>query len=104
MAVKTANLYARIDPDVKERAEAILASLGMTGACAIDMFYRQIIMRRGLPFDVTLAPEYIPGPVDAGKMTQDELNGMLNEGLTDIKEGRVRPADEVFADLYAHMK
>ena len=29
MAAKSANLYARIEPDVKEQAEEILATLGI---------------------------------------------------------------------------
>ena len=99
MATKTATMYVRIDPEVKERAESILASLGMTGAGAIDMFYRQIIMRRGLPFSVTIAPEYAPGPADAAKLSQQEFNALLDEGLEDVKTGQVRPADQVFAEL-----
>ena len=29
MAAKSANLYARIEPDVKEKAESILSALGI---------------------------------------------------------------------------
>ena len=52
MATKSANLYARIEPDVKERAETILAALGIPASNAITMFYKQIILQNGLPFDV----------------------------------------------------
>ena len=54
MAQKTATLYARIEPDVKEQAEAILSELGVPASNAINMFYKQIIMHRGLPFEVRL--------------------------------------------------
>ena len=54
MASKTANLYARIEPDVKEQAENILNALGIPVSGAINMFYKQIILQRGLPFDVKL--------------------------------------------------
>ena len=56
MAVKSANLYARIEPDIKEQAESILAALGIPASNAINMFYKQIILQRGLPFDVKLPP------------------------------------------------
>ena len=49
---KTANLYARIEPDVKEKAELILESLGIPASSAINMFYKQIILHRGIPFEV----------------------------------------------------
>ena len=45
MAAKSANLYARIEPDVKEQAEGILATLGIPASNAINMFYKQIILR-----------------------------------------------------------
>ena len=48
------HLYARIEPDVKEQAENILAMLGIPASNAINMFYKQIILRKGLPFDVKL--------------------------------------------------
>ena len=54
MATKSANLYARIEPDVKEKAENILATLGIPASNAINMFYKQIILQRGLPFEVKI--------------------------------------------------
>ena len=51
---KTANLYARIEPDVKERAEEILTALGIPVSNAINMFYKQIILQRGIPFEMKL--------------------------------------------------
>ena len=54
MAAKSANLYVRIEPDVKEQAEEILSALGITASNAINMFYKQIILQKGLPFEVKL--------------------------------------------------
>ena len=51
---KTANLYARIEPDVKEQAESILSALGIPVSNAINMFYKQIILQRGIPFEMKL--------------------------------------------------
>ena len=48
MAAKSANLYARIEPEVKEKAEGILSALGIPASNAINMFYKQIILQRGL--------------------------------------------------------
>ncbi|MBQ6734459.1 MAG: type II toxin-antitoxin system RelB/DinJ family antitoxin, partial [Lachnospiraceae bacterium] len=49
MAQKSANLYARIEPDVKEQAESILSALGVPASNAINMFYKQIILTKGIP-------------------------------------------------------
>ena len=56
---KTANLYARIEPEVKEEAEQILSSLGISVSNAINMFYKQIILQKGIPFELKL-PENHP--------------------------------------------
>lgn len=51
---KTANLFARIEPEIKEEAEKVLDTLGISVSGAINMFYKQIILQQGLPFDVKL--------------------------------------------------
>ena len=66
MATKTANLYVRIEPDVKEQAESILSTLGIPASNAINMFYKQIILNRGLPFDVKIPTAR---PADVAELT-----------------------------------
>ena len=51
MANKTANLYARIEPETKICAESILESLGIPVSTAINMFYKQIILNNGMVFN-----------------------------------------------------
>lgn len=54
MAGKSANLYVRIEPQIKEEAEEILDTLGISTSSAINMFFKQIILQRGLPFEVKM--------------------------------------------------
>jgi DNA-damage-inducible protein J len=49
---KTATIRARIDPALKSEVEEILSHLGLTASEAVHLLYRQIQLRRGLPFDV----------------------------------------------------
>jgi DNA-damage-inducible protein J len=49
-ATKTAMIRARTEPAVKRGAEKVLRTMGLTPTAAITMFYRQIILHRGLPF------------------------------------------------------
>lgn len=51
---KSAVIHARIEPETKSLAERILQKLGVSPTEAIRMFYRQIALRRGLPFSVEL--------------------------------------------------
>ena len=93
---KTSNLYVRIEPDVKEQAERILDTLGIPASSAINMFYKQIILHRGIPFEVKI-PENVP--LDMSAAAQTEIDAALEKGYRDMLEGRTRPAAEVFADI-----
>ena len=44
MAIKSSNVAARVEPELKEQAEAILSNLGIPASTAINMFYRQIVL------------------------------------------------------------
>ena len=94
---KTANLYTRIDPKLKEQAEYILNSLGLPPSSAITMFYTQVVLRQGLPFDVKLG---YSKPLDISSMSKDTLNAELEKGYQSILSGNVKPADEVFESLH----
>ena len=96
MATKSANLYARIEPDVKEQAESILSALGITASNAINMFYKQIILNRGLPFEVKIPTEK---PINVAELNEVELNTELKKGYADMVAGRTKPARQAFADI-----
>ena len=92
---KSANLYARIEPDLKENAEAILNVLGISASSAITMFYKQIVMHNGIPFELKI-PNH---PLDINKITGDEFNKEIEKGLQDVENGNTIPAKEVFASI-----
>lgn len=96
MAAKSANLYARIEPDVKEKAESVLSALGIPASNAINMFYKQIILQRGLPFDVKIPSSRL---IDMSALSKAELDADLEKGYADIEAGRTRDASAVFADI-----
>lgn len=71
---KTAVITTRIEPEIKQEAENILAQLGLTMSQAMTLYIRQLVLRRGLPFNVnipnqetidaiqeSLKPEKLPG-------------------------------------------
>ena len=92
---KSANLYARIEPNLKEQAETILNALGIPASNAITMFYKQIILHNGLPFEVKI-PEH---PLDVSRMTETQLNAEIEKGYKDMQEGRTIPMEQAFASV-----
>ena len=51
---RTAMIRARTEPDLKSEVERILEELGMTSTEAVNLFYRQVKLQKGLPFDVKI--------------------------------------------------
>lgn len=76
---------ARIEPELKERAERVLGQLGLSTSQAITLFLRQVALRQGLPFPVELP------------------NAETLETFRDTDKGknlkRFANADELFDDL-----
>jgi DNA-damage-inducible protein J len=93
---KTANLYVRIEPDVKEQAESILTALGIPASNAINMFYKQIILQRGLPFEVKMPAVR---PLDASVLTDAQMDAELEKGYDDMQAGRTKSVKSAFADI-----
>jgi len=54
---KTETVRARIQPELKNRAEDVFRRLGLTATQAIIMFYKQVELRNGLPFEVVIPNE-----------------------------------------------
>ena len=82
--MKTATARARINPEVKEKAEDILHSLGLSVSGAFELFYRQVILNNGLPFDVRIP------------------NEVTRKAIAESRKGRgkkFKNADELFEDL-----
>ena len=89
----TSPVYARIDATLKEDAEHILSQLGVSPSSMIQMLYRQIVLRRGIPFDVALPAQ----PIAEGALSREELDAELWKGVHSIQAGRTHTADEVDA-------
>lgn len=51
---KSATVRTRMEPGLKREAESLLGQLGLSASQAITLFYRQVTLRKGLPFDVVI--------------------------------------------------
>jgi addiction module RelB/DinJ family antitoxin len=92
----TSAVYARIDTGLKENAESIMSQLGMSPSSVIQMLYSQIVLQKGLPFEVKLPSKE---PTAIGGMTQAELDQELTKGIQSLRMGKGYSADEVDAVL-----
>jgi DNA-damage-inducible protein J len=66
---KTATITVRLDPQVKKNAEAVLKALGLTTTQAVNLFFTQVSLNKGIPFDV-----HIPNKATV-KAIEDGLAG-----------------------------
>lgn len=92
----TSAVYARIDKNLKEHAEGILSQLGISPSAAIQMLYSQIVLTKGIPFELRL-PSAKPAAV--GGMTRAQLDAELTKGVDSLRTGKAYTADEVDAVL-----
>jgi len=82
---KTAFIRARIEPSLKEHVEQILDKLGLTQTEAIKLFYKQIELTNGLPFEVKIPNR------ETKKAIKDSVEGKNQE--------RFSTTDKLFEDL-----
>ncbi len=82
---KTASVSVRIEPSLKRDAENILRDLGLPASQAVTLFYRQLVLHEGLPFEVKLPVEV------TRKALEDAVNGRDLASFSNM--------DELFEDL-----
>lgn len=93
---RTSNVFARVEPEIKEQAEQVLDRLGIPMSNAVGMFLRQVVLQRGLPFEVKLPHE---APVAYGALTKEQFDAEIEKGMADIRADRVYSADDIEAEM-----
>jgi DNA-damage-inducible protein J len=89
---KTSNVFARVEPEIKEQAEMVLNKLGIPMSNAINIFLRQVVLQNGLPFEVKVSQNK---PLAYGDLTTEQFNKEIEKGLADLASGRVVSAQSV---------
>lgn len=84
---RVAMIRARTEPELKEKAEAIFEKLGLNATGAINLFYKQVLLQKGLPFEVRLP------------------NATTRKALAEAKAGKVhrgfKDVDSMFEALHS---
>ena len=93
---RTSNVFARVEPEIKEQAEQVLNQLGIPMSNAVSMFLRQVVLQRGIPFEMKL-PEH--KPVAFGSLTKEQRDAELEKGMADIREVHTYSAQSIMDEL-----
>lgn len=89
---KTENIYIRVEPQVKAQAEQVLGQLGIPMSNAVGMFLHQVVLQKGLPFEVKLPQSK---PTAFGSLTDEDFDNLMGDALADYSNGKTIPAKEV---------
>ena len=83
---KTAVVRARIEPELKTDAEYILRELGLSPTEAVTLFYQQIKLMRGLPFEVKIPNEITLKTFQDTDADENLIHAEDKEALFDLLE------------------
>ena len=83
-------LHVRMDSKLKNNVSKILESLGLTESDAVKLFYRQVELHGGLPFDIKL-PERI--------LAEQKLIKELKKGEESFDRGEYYSFEDSKKDL-----
>ena len=93
---RTSNVFARVEPEIKDQAEVILDQLGIPMSNAIGMFLRQVIIHNGIPFEMKLP---VKKPLVMSELSKDDFDKEISKGINDIESGNVYSEEEVLEDI-----
>ena len=89
---KTSSVFARVEPDIKEQAEQVLNELGIPMSNAIGLFLKQVVLQRGIPFEMKLPAKK---PIALGALSDAQLNEELNRGIADFGNGNYTTSEDL---------
>ena len=97
---KDSTISLRIDSELKNDVEKILKSLGIPMTTAITMYFNQIKMRNGIPFN----PVIVNAPKSYEDYTEDEVMMMCENAVNEYKTGSTISSKDVEAKLRKKFK
>jgi DNA-damage-inducible protein J len=96
-----AQVNIRIDDTLKDQADSLFEELGMNMSTAVNVFIRQTLRERGIPFAITVAEsEPLYGEEKPNRATLEamqEVEDMISGKIP--KHGPFRSAEEFLKEL-----
>lgn len=88
--MQNTSITIRTDKEIKDKVKNLYAALGMDLTTAVNVFFRQSLLRNGMPFDITL------------DMPNAQTMAALKEGdemINNPNAPRFSSVDALFEDL-----
>ena len=89
---KSSSVYTRVEPELKEQVEQVLSQLGIPMANAINLFLHQIVLQKGIPFDVKLPQNKT---LDYYALSIEQFDAEIEKGLDSLSAGKTIPSHQV---------
>ena len=93
--MKDATVSARVECEIKDKAEHILSQLGIPVSVVINSLYRQIVYQNGIPFSMKLPDP--PRTLDT--LSGQQLDAKLQRSYEQSLKGEGSPVNETFEEL-----
>ena len=74
----------------------MIYQLGIPRSNAVGMLLRQIVLQKGIPFEMKLPRT---APLTYGSLTKEQFDKEIEKGMSDVKAGRVYSADAIEAEM-----
>jgi len=84
-----ANVNIRIEDSLKREAEGIFAKLGLSMSAATNIFYKQVVRHKGIPFDLRISDPFYSA----------ENQAYLQKAISDYEAGKSKPVIKTMAEL-----
>ena len=81
---KTSQISARINSADKKSAEDVFKKLGVTASQAIALFYKQVYLRRGIPFPVELPNQTTIDAIEEARSGKTKSFNSVDELMNDL--------------------
>ena len=82
---KTATARALLDPEIKKDAEKILKDLGLSVSKSFELYYRQVIAQRGLPFELHVPNERTMKAIENSRQGKGKMFSSAQELFDDLR-------------------
>ena len=90
--LKSSSIYTRVEPELKEEVENVLSQLGIPMANAINLFLHQVVLQKGIPFEIKLPYNK---PLDYTLLSKEQFDVEIEKGIADFDAGRTMSSTQV---------
>ncbi len=93
---RTSNIFARVEPELKEQAEQVLSQLGIPMSNAVSMFLHQVVLQRGIPFEMKLPNN---APLNYQNLSREQFDAEIQKGMDSLDSGKGYSAESIAAEM-----